>query len=345
MTAESTSLADLTARARAGDEEAFAELVGRHRHELQVYCYRMLGSAQDAEDVLQETLLAAWRALPGFEGRSSIRTWLYRIAVNRCLNALRSASRRTRMDTPQTWDDPPEPAGLSEVPWLEPYPDLMLEQVADPAPGPEAHYEGGESISLAFITALQLLGPRQRAALVLRDVLGFHAQEAADILDTTVESVTSALKRARATLRQHSQNNAADAVDREPPPAPGSSAERELVRRFTEAYTAGDVDGVVALLSEDAWLTMPPAPFEYRGRETARRALSILFGSGRRYRLVATRANGQPAFGLYVADPHADVMHANGLVVMTLSGGQISALTRFDNSNLARFGLPRTLDA
>jgi RNA polymerase sigma-70 factor (TIGR02960 family) len=247
------------------------------------------------------------------------------------------------MDTPQSWDDPPEPAGLSEVPWLEPYPDPpLLEQVADPAPGPEARYEGTEAISLAFITALQLLGPRQRAALVLRDVLGFRAQEAAEILDTTVESVTSALKRARATLRQA---NATDTVDREPPPAPGSPVERELVRRFTQAYTAGDVDGVVALLTEDAWLTMPPAPFDYRGRETARRALSILFGSGRTYRLVATRANGQPAFGLYVSDPHSGVMHANGLVVMTLSGGQISALTRFDNSNLVRFGLPRTLDA
>jgi RNA polymerase sigma-70 factor (TIGR02960 family) len=332
---------DLTARARAGDEEAFAELVSRHRHELQVYCYRMLGSAQDAEDALQETLLAAWRALPGFEGRSSIRTWLYRIAANRCLNALRSTSRRTSMDTPQTWDDPPKPAGLSEVPWLEPYPDLLLDRVADPVPGPEAQYEGTEAISLAFITALQLLGPRQRAVLVLRDVLGFHAQEAADILDTTVESVTSALKRARATLRQ----NAPDTVDHEPPPAPDSPAERELVDRFTRAYTAGDVNGVVALLTEDAWLTMPPVPFEYRGRETARQALSILLGSGRDYRLVATRANGQPAFGLYASDPHADVMHANGLVVMTLSGKQISALTRFDDSSLARFGLPRTLDA
>jgi RNA polymerase sigma-70 factor (TIGR02960 family) len=333
--------ADLTERATAGDEKAFAELVGRHRHELQVYCYRMLGSAQDAEDALQEILLAAWRALPGFEGRSSIRTWLYRIAATRCLNALRSASRRTSMDTPQTWDDPPEPAGLSEVPWLEPFPDLLFEQVADPTPGPESRYEGSESISLAFVTALQLLGPRQRAALVLRDVLGFRAQEAADILDTTVESVTSALKRARATLRR----NAAEAADREPPPLPGSPAERELVHRFTQAYTAGDVDGVVALLTEDAWLTMPPAPFDYRGRETARRALTILLGAGRTYRLVPTRANRQPAFGLYVADPHGDVMHANGLVVMTLSGSQISALTRFDNSNLARFGLPRTLDA
>jgi RNA polymerase sigma-70 factor (ECF subfamily) len=330
----------LTARARAGDQEAFRELVDPYRHELQVHCYRILGSAQDAEDAIQETLLAAWRGLAGFEERASVRTWLYRIATSRCLNTLRAASRRVTMDGPQSWPDPPEPTRLGDVPWLEPYPDLLLEEVAGAEPGPEARYEAMEAISLAFITALQLLPPRQRAVIVLCDVLGFSRAETAGILQATTESVASALKRARATLAR-----AAGPPGREPPPAPGSPAERELVRQLTAAYASGDVNGIISLLTEDVWLTMPPAPFEYQGREVAGRALSLLFGRGLRYRLVATRANGQPAFGIYVNDPRSGVLHANGLMVLTLAGDRISALTRFDNSNLARFGLPRTLDA
>jgi len=342
-------MADLTSRARAGDEAAFRELVDRYRHELQVHCYRILGSAQDAEDALQETLLAAWRALPEFEGRSSLRTWLYRIATSRCLNMLRADSRRITVNNappsaPQAWQNPPEPTRMSDVPWLEPYPDVLFEQIADMQPGPEARYESSEAISLAFVTALQLLPPRQRAALVLRDVLGFRAAEAAEMLDTTTESVTSALKRARAALAQHAP---ADDGHRhhEPPPEPGSPQERELVRRLTEAYADGDVDGIVGLLTEDVWFTMPPGLFEYQGHDVAARALTLLFGRGLRYQLVATRANGQPAFGIYVRDPNADVLHANGMMVLALSGERICSLTRFDNSNLARFGLPRTLDA
>ena len=333
--------ADLTARARAGDQEAFRELVDPHSHELQVHCYRILGSAQDAEDALQETLLAAWRGLSGFEERASVRTWLYRIATSRCLNALRASSRRVAMDGPQSWPDPPEPTRMGDVPWLEPYPDLLLDQLPGTELGPEASYEAVEAISLAFITALQLLPPRQRAVIVLCDVLGFSRGEAAGILQATVESVASALKRARATMARRS----ADAAGHEPPPAPDSPAERELVRHLTEAYATGDVNAVISLLTEDVWLTMPPAPFEYQGRDVAGRALSLLFGRGLRYRLVATRANGQPAFGIYVNDPRSGVLHANGLMVLTLAGDRISALTRFDNSNLARFGLPRTLDA
>ena len=210
--------ADLTARARAGDQEAFRELVDPYRHELQVHCYRILGSAQDAEDALQETLLAAWRGLGGFEERASVRTWLYRVATSRCLNALRASSRRVTMDGPQSWPDPPEPTRLGDVPWLEPYPDLLLDQLTSTEPGPEARYEATEAISLAFITALQLLPPRQRAVLVLCDVLGFSRAEAAGILQATTDSVASALKRARATLARQ----AAGAPDREPPPAPGS---------------------------------------------------------------------------------------------------------------------------
>jgi RNA polymerase sigma-70 factor (ECF subfamily) len=331
----------LTARARAGDQEAFRELVDPYSHELQVHCYRILGSAQDAEDALQETLLAAWRGLGDFEERASVRTWLYRIATSRCFNALRASSRRVTMDGPQSWPDPPQPTRLGDVPWLEPYPDLLLDQLPASEPGPEARYEDTEAISLAFITALQLLPPRQRAVLVLRDVLGFSTAETASILQATPESAASALKRARATLARRS----ADAADHEPPPAPGSPAERALVRHLTEAYATGDVNAIISLLTEDVWLTMPPVPFEYQGRDVAGRALSLLFGRGLRYRLVATRANGQPAFGLYVNDPRSGVLHANGLMVLTLAGDRISALTRFDNSNLARFGLPRTLDA
>jgi RNA polymerase sigma-70 factor (TIGR02960 family) len=333
--------ADLTARARAGDQDAFRELVDPYRHELQVHCYRMLGSAQDAEDALQETLLAAWRGLAGFEQRASIRTWLYRIATNRCLNTLRAGSRTATMDAPQSWPDPPEPTRVTDAPWLEPYPDVLLDQLTGSEPGPEARYESTEAISLAFITALQVLPPRQRAVLVLRDVLGFSRAETAGMLQTSIDSVASALKRARATLARRSGG----APGREPPPPPGSPAERELVRQLTEAYASGDVAGIVSLLTEDVWVRMPPAPFEYQGREVALRGLSLLFGHGLRYRLVATRANGQPAFGLYVHDPRAGVLHAEGVMVLTLAGRRISAIDRFDNSNLARFGLPRTLDA
>jgi RNA polymerase sigma-70 factor (TIGR02960 family) len=189
--------AHLTARARSGDQEAFRELVHPYQYELQVHCYRILGSAQDAEDALQETLLAAWRGLGDFEERASIRTWLYRIATSRCLNTLRASSRRVTMDGPQAWPDPPTPTRLGEVPWLEPYPDQLLEQLPGTEPGPAARYESTEAISLDSITALQLLPPRQRAVLVLRDVLGFRAAEAADILQTSLESVTGLGRRTR----------------------------------------------------------------------------------------------------------------------------------------------------
>ena len=332
--------ADLLGRARAGDGQAFGELVGRYRRELQVHCYRILGSALDAEDALQETLLAAWQGLAGFEGRSSVRVWLYQVATRRCLNALRSASRRPAMDWPPPGVELPEPTRLGEVAWLEPYPDVLLEGLADAAPGPEARYEAVEAISVAFVTALQLLPPRQRAALILRDVLGFPASEAAGILDGTEESVTSALKRARAAL----QYRRAQPPGREPPP-PASARERALVRRFTRAYEAGDVDEVVALLTQDAWLIMPPVPLRYQGRELAARFLAATaFRPGRSARLVPTRANGQPAFGVYIRDPHAPVARANGILVLTLAGSQVSAMTGFpDTSALRLFGLPRTL--
>ena len=320
--------AELISRARAGDGTAFRELTEPHRRELQVHCYRMLGSLQDAEDALQDTLLAAWQGLDGFEERASVRTWLYRIATNRCLNARRSASRRPAMEWNVPDVEPPEPSRLGEVVWLEPLPDTLL--------GPDARYEQTESISLAFVTALQVLPPRQVAVLVLRDVLGFHADEVAAMLDTTVESVTSALKRARAGLQRKLR------AAPEPPPAPGSPAEDAVVARFVHAWESADVDDLVALLTEDVFLSMPPVPFEYEGRAVAARFCASIFRAGRRFELVPTRANGQPAFGAYLRGP-TGVSHGTGLYVLTLTGDRICAMTRFENGMLPWFGLPRSL--
>ena len=331
---------DLLTRAQAGDGDAFAQLVDPYRRELQVYCYRFLGSVADAEDALQDTLLSAWQGLAQFEGRASVRTWLYRVAASRCLDALRSARRRPPMTAPPAGLEPPEPTRLGELFWIEPYPDVLLEGLADSAPGPEARYEAMESVSLAFVTALQVLPPRQRAALILRDVLGFHASEAARILDTSEESVTSALKRARAALERHQRS----AGRREPAPLPNSAAEQQLVGRLTRAFEAADVDGIVALLTEDAWLTMPPLPLEYQGRELAAQFLTATaLRPGWTARLIPTRANGQPAFGLYARDPETGSFYTVGLMVLTLSGTHISAMTRFDPRILPWFGLPTSV--
>jgi RNA polymerase sigma-70 factor (ECF subfamily) len=328
---------DLLTRARAGDGEAFRELTEPYRRELQVYCYRMLGSLQDAEDALQDTFLGAWQGLKRFEGRASIRTWLYRIATNRCLNARRSASRRPAKE----WDiaayEPPEPTRLGEVVWLEPLPDALLEDAMD-VPGPEARYEQAESISLAFVTALQLLPPRQLAVLVLRDVLGFHANEVADMLDSTIESVNSLLKRARAGL----QHRLPASGDREPAPAPDSPSEHATVAEFVRAYESGDLDALVALLTDDVFLSMPPLPLEYEGRDVVTRFYASMIGSGRRFDLVPTRANGQPAFGAYLR-ASSGIRHGTGLLVLTLTGDRICSVTRFDTSVLPWFGLPRSL--
>jgi RNA polymerase sigma-70 factor (ECF subfamily) len=309
-----------------------------YRRELQVHCYRMLGSFQDAEDALQGTLLTAWQGLGGFEGRASLRTWLYRIATNRCLNARRSASRRPAKE----WDvpeyEPPEPTRLGEVVWLEPYPDLLPEGAIDVPRGPEARFEQTESISLAFVTALQLLPPRQLAVLILRDVLGFHANEVADMLDSTLDSVNSALKRARASL----QRLRPPAADREPPPASDSPPEDAIVAKFVRAYESADLDALVALLTDDVFMSMPPMPFEYEGRDVVARFCARLIGSGRRFDLMRTRANGQPAFGAYLSAP-TGIRYGTGLIVLTLTGDRICAMTHFDKSVLPWFGLPRSL--
>jgi len=321
---------DLMSRARAGDGDAFRQLTAPHRRELQVHCYRMLGSLQDAEDALQDTLLAAWQGLDGFEGRASLRTWLYRIATNRCLNARRSARRRPAAEWNIPDVDPPEATRMGEIVWLEPIPDALVD-------GGEARYERAESISLAFVTALQVLPPRQVAVLVLRDVLGFRAAEVADMLDATVESVNSALKRARAGVQRRLQVTA----DREPPPRTGSLAEAAIVAKFVDAWESADLDALVALLTDDVFVSMPPLPLEYEGIDVVGRLFAGIFRAGRRFDLVPTRANGQPAFGAYLRGA-AGTSHGTGLYVLTFTGDRICAMTRFDNSTLARFGLPRS---
>jgi RNA polymerase sigma-70 factor (ECF subfamily) len=328
----------LLARARSGDADAFAELTGPFRRELQVHCYRILGSVADAEDMLQETMMAAWQALDRFEQRASLRTWLHTIATNKCLNHLRAA--RT-LPLPPPAVPLPEPTRSGEPLWLEPYPDALLGDLPDRAPGPEARYEARESVSLAFVTALQHLPPRQRATLVLRDVLGFRAAETAAILGCTVDAANNLLKRARATIAGHLPPGGRDLA-----PLPGSARERQVTARFADAFEHGDVQAIVALLTDDAWLAMPPLPFEYQGRDTVAHFLSaVSFRRGARpSRLIPVRANGQPAFGRYLRDPHAPVGHAHGLLVLTLAGDRICAITGFtDNSVLPKFGLPRTL--
>ena len=325
-------------RARAGDEEAFRELTEPHRRELQLHCYRTLGSMQDAEDLVQETLLAAWGGLEAFEGRSSVTTWLYRIATNRCLNALRARSRRPK--EVQVMADALEPTRRVDPIWLEPYPDVLLEGIPDRSPGPAARYEARESIELAFIAALQGLPPRQRAVLVLRDVLGFRTAEVAEMLETSEVSVKGALQRARAALRKRLPG-----ADRERAPRPDSAGERRLVGRFADAVESGDVDGMVALLTDDAWLTMPPLPLEYQGHDAIGAFLRHREElRGRPLRVVPTRANTQPAFGCYLPDTQTTIAHAHALFVLTIEGEQVSAITWFgDKSVFPHFGLAPTL--
>ncbi|GAA1983934.1 RNA polymerase subunit sigma-70 [Catenulispora subtropica] len=332
--------AELLHRARSGDREAFAELVEPYRTELHLLCYRMLGSLQDAEDTLQEALLAAWMGLEGFEGRSSIRTWLHRITTNRCLNALRTTSRRpaaavTAATPVAGWV--PELSHLGEVPWLQPYPDLLLDGLPDGAPGPEARYEAREAVSLAFMTALQLLPPNQRAVLLLRDVFGYRAAEAADLLGLTESAVNSALKRARATLD-------ASRSAEPPAPAPGSAQEVALTDRFVAAFLSHDVEALIALMTDDVWVRMPPLAFEYRGLDDARRFFAAVHPHRSQItHMVPTRANGHPAWGEYARDPVTGLLHCIGLLVVAYAGDRVRELTHFEIGIAAMFGLPRTM--
>ena len=327
------------ARAREGDEEAFGALTDPYRRELQIHCYRILGSLQDAEDAVQETLLSAWRGLAGFEARASLRSWLYRIATNRCLNMLRNSDRRERPMLGDGITDAPEPSRRAEPIWLQPFPDELLEGLPDRAPGPDARYETKEAVGLAFVSGLQRMPPQQRAVVVLRDVLGYRAAEVAAMLETSEASVNSALQRARAALDAAPERPVGGTV-------PDSPAQRRLLGRFAEAFEAADVDAILALLSEDAWIRMPPEPHEYTGRDAIGEFLRTrpLWSEGARVRLVPTRANGQPAFAYYMGDPQADLYRIGGIFVMTLAGEEIAAITRFGEGGwLPWFGLPRTL--
>jgi RNA polymerase sigma-70 factor (ECF subfamily) len=322
----------LLARAQAGDGAAFEELTGLHRRELLVHCYRILGSLQDAEDVLQEALLSAWRSIGSFDG-GSLRAWLYRIATNRSLNHLRDQSRRPRGAVQPIWAKG-RPSPAEDPSWLEPYPDQWAHDVS---PGPEARYENRESIALSFISALQNLPAKQRAVRVLRDVLGFPASEVAEMLGTTRASVNNALLRARGGFRPP--------ADPELVPLPRSAEEKALVERFVEAFESVDIDRVAALLTDDACVAMPPEPLEYRGALAVGEFFESLPFWGRPLRLVPTRANGQPAFGYYVLGPDASTFLLNGLMVLELRNDQISRITRFGGTGrLAAFGLPPELD-
>jgi RNA polymerase sigma-70 factor (ECF subfamily) len=325
--------AEILRVAQAGDEAAFERLLAGHRRELYALCYRMLGSAADAEDALQDTLLRAWRALPRFEGRSSLRSWLYRIATNACLRTL---ERRPPRVLPIDYGPAADPHGTVAAPlvesvWIEPYPDDQLPV--------EAAYEQREAVELAFIAALQHLSARQRAVLILRDVLGFSAREVADTLDTTPVSIDSALQRAHKTVAQRVPERSQQATLR----ALGDDVLRATIDRFVSAWERADVEAVKAMLAEDALFAMPPHPTWFTGRDAIVDFLrSRPFRPGWRERVVPTRANGQLAFGHYAWKKDRFVPHA--LSVLTLRGQEIADLMVFLTAeSFARFGLPETL--
>jgi len=306
----------------AHDEAGFRQLAKRHERELHLHCYRMLGSLDEADDALQETLLRAWRFRGGFEGRSSLRAWLYRIATNVCLTI--ETGRRARA-IPDSWDEMIQ----------SPYPDRLLDELPDDVASPDARFDLRESVRLAFLTAIQHLSPRQRAVLILRDVLGFSAAEVAACLDTTRASVTSALQRARAAL-----------AERPPAPAAPSSVEEELVRRFVAAWDAVDVDGLVALLAEDVVMAMPPFPEIHRGRRALHEFFSTVPAGGHldEIRLVETRANRQPALAAYYRDPEDGALRSYGVMVLDFDGAAIASIAGFAFAELMPvFGLPAAL--
>jgi RNA polymerase sigma-70 factor (TIGR02960 family) len=327
--------ATLVAAARSGDEAAFRSLIEPYTRELHVHCYRMLGSPYDAEDAFQDTLLRVWRHLGGFKARSSFRAWLYRIATNACL----ASSARSRSE-PAVTHDLATPEG--EAIRLAPYPDALLDELPSSAAEPGSRYDLDESVQLAFVAAVQLLPPRQRAVLLLRDVLGFAASEVAELVDSSAASVNSALQRARTTLEKRQADGRLD-LARTPTP---DHVQRSLVRRYVEAWQSVDIDGLVKLLREDAVMTMPPEPLLFRGR----RAIGDFFasvpagGALDEIRLLPTRANRQPAVAGYLLDREAGIHRAYGLMVLTLDGDAIAEITGFADPTLfALFGLPTKL--
>ncbi|MGH3036895.1 MAG: sigma-70 family RNA polymerase sigma factor [Gaiellaceae bacterium] len=335
---EATETGAVVAAAKAGDEAAFASLVERYRRELHLHCYRMTASFEDAEDLVQETFLRAWRNRASFEGRSTFRAWLYRIATNACLDALAQDARRAPSDPGAAL---PAPADL---PWLQPYPDLLLDGAAPSEGEPDAAAVSKETIELAFLAAIQHLPPRQRAVLILRDVLGWSAKETASLLESSVAAVNSALQRARATLKERLPRRRLEwAAGGDP-----SEEERALLQRYVEAHERADIAGLAALLRDDALLTMPPQPLWYRGRD----AIATLLAESMEpaspdyvghFRLVPTRANRQPAAANYLRRPGDSEYRPLALDVLRVEEGEVVEIVAFQADLFPAFGLPPTL--
>ncbi len=331
------------AAARAGDQREFSGLTEPYRRELQLHCYRILGSLQDAEDTVQETLLRAWRRLDTFEGRASLRAWLYKIATNACFDALDKRPRRVLPTVQFPPADPHQPFAppITEPIWLEPYPDDLIDE---PETGPEARYSLHESVSLAFLAALQSLPPRQRAVLILCDVLDWQATEAAELLEITVSAVSSALYRARVTMRKNYHARGLDTLSLTSP----DSTLRPLLDRYVRMWEAADMDGLVSLLREDATLSMPPLPTWYAGREAiAAAAQAMIFAGDARDRWLMRpiRANRQPACAVYQRD-EAGIYHAFGISVLTIEQDRVADIITFiDPALFPRFNVPSEIAA
>lgn len=329
------------AAVRAGDHTAFSVLSERYRRQLRVHCYRMLGSFDDAEDMVQETMLRAWRARANFEGRSLFRTWLYRIATNACLNVLERAPRRVLpqdVTSPVTTATPASearsaPQWAPEIPWLQPYPDHLLDVAAPGDTEPDAILVARESIELAFLAALQHLPPRQRAILILSDVVGWSAKEIAELLELTVASVNSALQRARSTMR-----------GRQPATAV-SDFERAVLKRYMEAWEQGDAAELTNLLREDARWAMPPAALWFDGRAAIANMLELFppRWQGREFRMVATGANRQPAAAAYLRVQGDSAYRLSGVHVLRIDAGEIVEITTFSAALCSGFQLPAIL--
>jgi RNA polymerase sigma-70 factor (ECF subfamily) len=319
----------VVAAAVAGDESAFAGLTERHRRELHVHCYRMLASFDEAEDAVQDTFLRAWRSRESFEGNELFRAWLYRIATNVCLDMLRARSRRAG-----------DVRSFADVPHLQPYPDRLLDEIAPSDDEPDAVIVERETIELAFLAAMQVLPPRQRAALILRDVLGWPAADTATLLETSVAAANSALQRARATMQDHLPSHRGDWAAREP-----SANERELLDRFIDAHERCDARAAVAIASEDLRITMPPYPWLYNGLEEIASLLERAFGPDREgdWRLVPTRANRMPAAANYLRKTGDTVFRAFKLDVLRIEDSRIAEITTFGWSKFPDFGLPLVL--
>jgi RNA polymerase sigma-70 factor (ECF subfamily) len=328
---------------RAGDEGAFGRVVHRYRRELLAHCYRMLGSFEDAEDTLQETMLRAWRGLEGFEGRSTVRAWLYKIATNACLDALASRRRRALPNATHAAAVPGAsfPPPLEQSLWVEPIPDALID--LRPSVNPDARYEARESVALTFLAALQILPGRQRAVLILRDVLGWRASEVAEHLGVSVAAVTSALERARASMREHRAGAGSSKTD-----AAESGRTATLLSRYVEAWHAGDAEALVALVRDDVVFTMPPLPLWYHGRAAVRSFLEteLFAGDARgRFRLLPTTANGCPALATYQLDEEG-VHRFGALQVLTIEDGSVVEIHDFlalSERLMSAFALPLAL--